>query len=115
MTHSTYEIVRNEVAEFPALLSYLELRFAKSCCNLSELLIIKAEDSPYPLQQWLEALVLFEQWLTTRRLSLPIENQISYVACSAEAGSAYATLTQLPDQVIDMLDHYGCDEAELIQ
>lgn len=76
------------------------------------MLLTAAEESPYPLRQWLEALVLFEQWLVTRRLSLPIANQIGYVACSVEGGSAYATLTQLPVQVCEILENYGCDDAE---
>lgn len=99
----------HEVADSPALVAYLEKNFADS--RLPDLLLGKAEESPYPVRQWLEALHLFEHWLNTRRLSLPVENQIAYVACSSEGGSAYATLTQLPARVEEMLENYGCDEA----
>lgn len=104
-------IILQEVAESPALLAYVEAHFTGAGAHLPELLLSEAEDSPYPLSQWLEALQRFDRWLDTRGLSLPLENQISYVGCSAEAGSAYATLTQLPVQVEDMLDNYGCDDA----
>ncbi len=112
MQHLKLEILTTEVAGYPTLINYLEANFAGVECALPELLITKAEESPYPMRQWVEALLVFDQWLVTRRLSLPIANQISYVACSAEGGSAYATLTQLPVQVYDMLETYGCDDAE---
>ncbi|MDH4444068.1 MAG: hypothetical protein QE267_02955 [Akkermansiaceae bacterium] len=97
------------LADSPTLIAYLEANFADA--HLRDFLLSEAEESPYPLRQWLEALHLFDQWLDTRRLSLPIENQIAYVACSSEGGSAYATLTQLPAQVEEMLEMFGCDEA----
>lgn len=97
------------VADSPALVAYLEENFLDD--NLPDFLLNEAEESPYPLLQWLEALHLFDQWLEIRGLSLPIKNQIAYVACSSESGSAYATLTQLPAQVEEMLETYGCDEA----
>lgn len=112
MQHLKLEKLIKEVISFPALVTYLEANFADTEHNFPDLLLTKAEDSPYPLQQWLEALLLFDQWLHTRGLSLPIPNQIGYIACSAEAGSAYATLTQLPAQVSEMLENYGCDDAE---
>lgn len=52
---------------------------------LQDVRLSEAGESPYPLRQWLEALHLFDRWLDTRGLSLPIENQISYVSYSAEA------------------------------
>jgi hypothetical protein len=106
------EILITEAAGSPALTTYLEKHFTTPGCELPELLLTKAEDSPFPLRQWLESLVLFEQWLSAGRLTLPIANQIGYIACSAESGSAYATLTQLPVQVHEMLEQYGCDDAE---
>lgn len=115
MRHLKLEILINEVAEFPELITYLEANFAGLECELSDLLLTKAEDSPYPRRSWLEALLLFERWLSTRGLSLPIANQMSYIACCAEAGSAYASLTQLPAQVSDMLENYGCDDAVPIE
>lgn len=115
MAHLKFDILVNEVVGFPALHTYIEANFAGEGNELLDLLLMKAEDSPYPLRQWVEALVRFQQWLDTHQLSHPIVNQISYVACSAEAGSAYATLTQLPDQLFDMLENYGCDDAEPIK
>jgi hypothetical protein len=112
MQHLKLETLITEAAGFPALTTYLEANFTGPGCEFPELLLTKAEDSPFPLRQWLESLVLFEQWLITGGLTLPIANQIGYIACSAESGSAYATLTQLPVQVNEMLEHYGCDDAE---
>lgn len=96
----------------PHLEAYVATHLLRLDSILLDLLLNEAEESPYPLQQWLEALHLINQWMDQRGLSLPIENQIAYVACSAEAGSAYATLTQLSAQVADMLENYGCDEAQ---
>ena len=103
-----------QAATTPNLEAYVATHFTGADGFHSNLLLSKADENPYPLQQWLEALHLFEQWLDHRGLSLPLENQIGYVACSAEAGSAYSTLTQLPTQVIEMLENYGCDDAQKI-
>lgn len=100
-----------EVAEFPPLVAYLEANFSGNGAYLASHLLTEADEGSFPLRQWVEALYQFDQWLNTRELSLPIEDQIGYVACSAEAGSAYATLTQLPLQVEEMLETYGCDQA----
>ena len=109
MSNMKLEYLIHEVADSPTLVAYLEKYFADS--QLPDLLLRAAEESPYPIRQWLEALDLFEHWLNTRKLSLPVKNQIAYVACSSEGGSAYATLIHLPAQVEDMLENYGCDEA----
>jgi hypothetical protein len=105
------DILWREGANSPAILSYLKENFTGADVHLADLLLSEAEDSPFPIYQWLESLLLFEEWLNSHGLVLPIENQIGYVACSASAGSAYATLTQLPMQVEEMLNNYGCDDA----
>jgi hypothetical protein len=101
-----------EAAVTPLLEGYVATHFSGNDGFLLNLLFSEAEESPYSLQQWLESLLLFDQWLDRCGLFLPLENQIGYVACSAEAGSAYATLTQLSVQVAEMLENYGCDEAQ---
>lgn len=111
MAASAYERLVEEVADSPELLGYLETHFLEAGEPLARRLVDEADESPFPLRQWLEALLVFDQWLDARGLRLVIELQIGYVACSAEAGSAYPTLTQLPYQVGEMLEHYGCDEA----
>jgi hypothetical protein len=111
MAASAYDRLVEEVADSPELLGYLETHFSEPGGGLAVRLIDAADESPFPLRQWLEALLVFDQWLDARGLRLPIEPQIGYVACSAEAGCAYPTLTQLPFQVGEMLEHYGCDEA----
>lgn len=52
------------VADSPALIAYLEANFADA--HLRDFLLSEAEESLYPLRQWLEALHLFDQWLDTR-------------------------------------------------
>jgi hypothetical protein len=105
-----FEKLIKKVAEFPPLVAYLEANFSRDPYLVSHLLA-EADESPFSLQQWVEALYRFDEWLSTHGLSLPVENQIGYVGCSAEAGSAYATLTPLPLQVLEMLETYGCDQA----
>ena len=99
-----------KVSEFPPLVAYLEANFSRDVYLASHLLT-EADESPFPVHQWVDALYRFDGWLNTRRLSLSIEEQIGYVGCSAQAGSAYATLTPLPLQVLEMLETYGCDQA----
>jgi hypothetical protein len=111
MNDSAPEILINQVAESPALVAYLEANFQGANAHLATDLVSEADESPFPLRQWVEALLVFDQWLEARGLSVPIEDQIGYVTCSAEAGSAYSTLTQLPTQVEEMLENYGCDAA----
>lgn len=111
MDRKRLELLINETKDSPNLGAYLKTHFIDADPDRAHLLLDEAEESPYPLRQWLEALQFFDQWLDNRGLSLPIENQIGYIACSAESGSAYATLTQLPVQLEEMLDTYGCDDA----
>lgn len=99
------------VQESPSLLAYLDTHFGRVASHLPDLLLTEAEESPYPLCEWLEALHQFDKWLKAHGLILPIENQIGYIACAAQAGAAYANLTQLPAQLAEMLENYGCDEA----
>lgn len=107
-------VLIRQAAVTSLLETYVATHLSQADDFLLDLVLNGAEESPYPLQQWLEALYLVGQWLDDRGLSLPLENQIGYVACSAEAGSAYASLTQLSVQVADMLENYGCDEAQTI-
>lgn len=105
-------VLIKEAAVTPRLEDYVATRLSGDDGVLLDLLLSEAEESPYPLQQWLEALLLVDQWLNEYGLLLSLENQIGYVACSAQAGSAYATLTQLSVQVAEMLESYGCDAAQ---
>jgi hypothetical protein len=100
-----------EVAESQKLVAYLKADFSGANSPLADLLLAEADEGPFSLHQWVEALCLFKEWLETRELALPIENQIGYIGCAAEAGSAYSTLTPLALQVEEMLEAYGCDHA----
>lgn len=111
MQQTRLDILLREGANSPAIVSYLKANFAGADADLADLLLNEAEDGPFPVYQWLEALLLFEEWLDIHGLVLPIENQIGYISCSASAGSAYATMTRLPMQVEEMLNSYGCDDA----
>jgi hypothetical protein len=111
MSAASLEKLITKVSEAPHLVAYAETKFSGNEAQMAGHLLSEADESPFPIQQWVAALYEFDQWLLARGLTLPIKNQIGYVSCSAEVGSAYATMTQLPLQLIEMLEIYGCDEA----
>ena len=103
------------MAEFsgsPMILAYLDANFGESDTEEAiRKLVTNVDDSPYSLRQWVESLMVFGQWLDVRGLTLPLEEQIGYVCCAAEASVASSTMTHLPDLVGEMLEAYGCERS----
>ena len=102
--------VWEQFADSPAALAYLEARF-KDEASLQHVLLEEADDSHFSVQQWVEALIILQQWLGARGLELPVKDSIGYVSCAAAAAGAGASLSDLPSMVDDLLEAYGCDRA----
>jgi hypothetical protein len=102
--------VWEQFADSPAALAYLEAHF-KGEAALQHLLLEEVDDSHFSLQQWVEALIVLQQWLGARGLELPLKDSIGYVSCAAAAAGAGASLSHLPSMVDDLLEAYGCDRA----
>lgn len=111
MQDDALEIFKQEVARDPALVHYLEKKFRETGTGLVERLLAEADETPFPLDQWAEALQALDHWLDSAGLSLPLADQVGYVSCAAEVGTAGSALTQLPQQVEEMLEAFGCERA----
>lgn len=111
MRDDALAIFKKEVARDPALVVYLEEKFRETHTGLVEQLLEDADETPFPLDQWAEALRALDRWLDAGGLSLPLADQVGYVSCAAEVGTAGSALTQLPQQVEEMLEAFGCERA----
>lgn len=106
------EIFRNQLADSPKLLAYLEANFSGTGNALLRRQLLGAVDeSTFSLRQWVESLRVVQSWLDTRGLELPIKDQIGYVHCAGESVGSGANLSHLPSLVADMLEAYGCERA----
>ena len=102
------------MAEFsgsPIALAYLDANFRENDGEAIRRLVASVDESNYSLRQWVESLMVMGQWLDVRGRALPLEDQVGYVCCAAEASAASSTMTHLPDLVGEMLEAYGCERA----
>lgn len=106
------DIFKKEFAGSPKLLAYMEANFQGAGIQDWKLLIETADESPFSLRQWVEALIVLGHWLDARGLYLPMEDQVGYVCCSADAAGSGANLEHLPSLTEAMLQNYGCERAE---
>lgn len=111
MEKSAWEILLNELSASPELVAYVEANFQAGDADLIEHLLAEADEKPFSLHHWVEALRVLDHWLDGRGLELPAAEKIGYVSCAAEAATAGAALTHLPLHVEEMLEDYGCERA----
>jgi hypothetical protein len=103
----------HELADQPALRALAADQFGGAQREaLREDLVQQVDESSFSLRQWLEALLTLQAWLAARRLRLPLEEQLGYIGCAAEAAGSGAALSDLPSLVTEMLADYGCERAE---
>lgn len=70
------------------------------------------DESPYDLQNWLEALEEFHRWLLRNGKQAESKDIIGYISCSAEALRGHPVKPGLADVLKEMLESYGCDAAK---
>lgn len=70
------------------------------------------DESPYDLQNWLEAVEEFHRWLERNGKKTESQNIIGYISCSAEALKGHPVKPGLADVLKEMLESYGCDAAK---
>jgi hypothetical protein len=106
------EAFKQQFADSPQLLVLLEAAFsgAENAVARAQLLEL-ADESPFSLRQWVEALHTHSAWLDAHGLHMSLEDQLGYICCAGESASAGAHLTLLPALVEDMLEAYGCERA----
>jgi len=73
--------------------------------NYSELI----DDSPYPLDAWVQALVAFHQWKIVNKREIRFEHQVEYLACCIEGTSSPVPLVSLPKLWEDFVTQYGVE------
>lgn len=102
-----------QFANSPQLLSFFGANFGGSeNAAIRQTLLEAADSSDFSLRQWVESLRTLRAWLDARGLILPLEDELGYIGCAAEAAGAGSNLSYLPALVTEMLETYGCDRAE---
>ena len=107
-----FEITKcwDEFADSPSVLAYLDAHF-KGAEDLQRALLEEVDESDFSLRDWIEALLVLNQWLEERSLNLPFNDNIGYVSCAGASAGAGAHLSHLPSLVADLLEQYGCERA----
>jgi hypothetical protein len=67
------------------------------------------DESPYGLEDWLDAFFVFDQWCTTNRRFLDLEQQRGYLECCIEGLNPTAPTIPLKDGLRHYLDKNGVD------
>ncbi|MEM9015383.1 MAG: hypothetical protein AAGC68_00115 [Verrucomicrobiota bacterium] len=74
------------------------------------------DDSDYSLQDWVEALLGFDQWLTNKgRDERPFAEMTGYVHCCTYTNSPLLPLPSLQVLVIQALEGFGFEAVEQSQ
>jgi hypothetical protein len=106
------ELFRDQFADSPSTLAWVEANFSDADSDLVQKLLDEVDESDYSLRQWIDALVVLGHWMDARALTARLEDQIGYVGCACAAAGASANLTPLSGLVADMLESYGFECAE---
>jgi hypothetical protein len=111
MKEMGFDLFREQFADSPDTVAFLEANFCDAPAGLIAALLEGADESDFSLREWVEALRVLSHWLDTHGLLLPLSDQIGYVSCASEAAGVGANLTHLPSLVSEMLEAYGCERA----
>ena len=65
------------------------------------------DESAYPLEEWLEALVYFQKWIQENKKGKNFPDQIEYISCCVQGSSNTGRLLTLMDLLKSYLDNYG--------
>ena len=95
------------LANQPEFLDYLKKQEPAFQQNLLQ----EVDESSFPLADWGKSLILLNQWLDERGLTLSAENCLGYVSCAAKAVGDSSGLSNLPSVVSEFLEQYGCERA----
>ena len=67
-----------------------------------ETLVREIDDSPYSLEEWIDALLKFSEWEQFNQRILPLEQKRQYLGCCIEGLKTQSATIRLGDA----LDHY---------
>jgi len=112
MTKMGIEAFREQFADSPSVLAWLEANFAQGANQELILpLLGDVDESAYSLREWIDAFLVMAEWLDKNGLTASLEDQIGFLCCASGAAGSSANLTALPELVIDLLDSYGFERA----
>ncbi len=111
MKEAPLEQLRKQFKDSPKILAWMHARFEGQGAESLRQLIEEADASPFPLSQWVEALMVLDHWLLSRGLIADAGDQIGYLSCAAASATASANLEALPALVESMLADFGFERA----
>jgi hypothetical protein len=65
------------------------------------------DESTYGLSEWLESLVVFQQWLKDQQKGKNFTDQIEYISCCIQGSNNTGRLLTLPNVLKGYLETYG--------
>jgi hypothetical protein len=99
-----------QFTDSPRVLAYINVHFT-GADDLQRALLEEVDESDFSLRDWMEALLVLNQWLEERSLNLPISDNVGYVSCAVASAGTGAHFSHLPNLVADLLEQYGCERA----
>jgi len=105
------EKFREQFADSPSVLAWLEATFADANAALLKALLEEVDESHYSLRQWVDALVVLGHWLDAHGFTAELQDQIGYASCACDAAGAGVHVAPLSSLVSEMLDAYGFERA----
>ena len=73
------------------------------------ILIQTIDESSFVLDEWLEALVIFQKWLKENLRGKNFTDQIEYISCCIQGSSNTGRLLTLADLTKSYLDSFGVE------
>ena len=65
------------------------------------------DETPFSLNEWVQALVALTQSLNEQKRQSPLNTRLGYIACCADMASEQPGLHSLPGLVVDMVEQHG--------
>ena len=85
--------------------------FKKSPSFKAEELFEKVDESDYSLQDWVEAIVVFDAWLAEKGTAArPVSEMLGYIHCCTMTNAPQISLPSLKVIVNQSLNNYGFEE-----
>ena len=80
--------------------------------SLAQNLLHSIDESPYSIQEWMDALVRFQEWEVSQQRVIPIQQKLEYLSCCIEGLKGNEKLMTFPDLLSEYLSVHGVLASE---
>jgi hypothetical protein len=75
--------------------------------NAIQTLLHSIDESPYSIQEWMDALIRFQEWEASQNRVISIEKKLEYLSCCIEGLKGSEKLMTFPDLLSEYLRIHG--------